>query len=367
MKTSQKNDEVYKALFEVSKLVTNIERAEDNPFLNSKYVPLDRILEVVRDPLAGVQLMLAQSPSFKDGNVTVETRLIHALSSQWVSVSPSSPVVPAKIDRKVEGLYVTPQGVGAAITYLRRYGLMSLLGLAETDDDGNLASGTPRDERSSWTGPLDLEALTKELRSLWGKIEKVQDLEKLDQILWGYQETVSQCKADLPDRWDGTDGIKGIQTLIDGKREKLKPHHEPMAPDQVLEEIENRISGVTSFDDLEAVRKDYDNHTALEMPDYREKAQDLFNIKMIEIKDESTNTKNPEIDKPSPEPEDRAETAARLKREVMAFEDKDDLAAWSDSQTETLDWIAERSKSSKDEINSLIVARLKALGELEDA
>lgn len=396
MKTSQKNDEVYKALFELSKFVTNIGRSEENPFLRSKYVPLDRILEVIRDPLSANGLMIASSPSFKDGVVTVETRIIHAISSQWVSVSPSAPVVPAIIDKKIEGVYVTPQGVGAAITYLRRYGLMSLLGLAETDDDGNLASGTPRDERSSWTGPLDLEELTKGLRSLWAKIEKVQDIEKLDPILWGYQELITQCKADLPDRWDGTDGIKGIQTLIDQKREKLT-QSEPVTSEELLEEIENRISGVTDPLDLETLRQEYDEHAGLALPDIREKAQDMFNIKQIELAhaasdDEGTeeapespvenqadktddtpeNEETPQSEQPvEEEPVEEATRSPRvvlqqLMAKIETFSDYNDLAAWDVQITDDIEWIAKVSPKSAEELNEKIKARLAELEDSDD-
>jgi len=36
------------------------------------------------------------------------------------------------------------QGLGSAITYARRYGIMSLLNLPADDDDGNGASGSPK-------------------------------------------------------------------------------------------------------------------------------------------------------------------------------------------------------------------------------
>ena len=37
----------------------------------------------------------------------------------------------------------TMQGLGSAITYARRYGLLQMAGIAPEDDDGNEASKTP--------------------------------------------------------------------------------------------------------------------------------------------------------------------------------------------------------------------------------
>jgi hypothetical protein len=67
--------------------------------------------------------------------VILETVLLH-LSGEWISGEMFLPL--AKGD---------PQGVGSAITYGRRYGLMAILGMvADDDDDGNAASGhNPRE------------------------------------------------------------------------------------------------------------------------------------------------------------------------------------------------------------------------------
>jgi hypothetical protein len=60
--------------------------------------------------------------------VWVDTLLTHS-SGQWIGGTVS---VTARED--------TPQAIGSAITYLRRYALQSFVGVAPEDDDGNLAS-----------------------------------------------------------------------------------------------------------------------------------------------------------------------------------------------------------------------------------
>ena len=66
-----------------------------------------------------------QMPSFENGVVSVETIVMHE-SGEWISSISSSPISKSN-----------PQGVGDAITYLRRYSLAAIFGLAQKDDDGN--------------------------------------------------------------------------------------------------------------------------------------------------------------------------------------------------------------------------------------
>jgi hypothetical protein len=68
-------------------------------------------------------------PSFESGLASVETLMTHS-SGEWISNICSAPV--SKQDA---------QGVGSAITYLRRYSLASFAGIAQEDDDANAAVG----------------------------------------------------------------------------------------------------------------------------------------------------------------------------------------------------------------------------------
>jgi len=90
-----------------------------------KYAPLDVILAAVRQPLADNGLAILQ---LLDEDVLV-TSLLH---ESGAIISGRTPIPAA------EGV----QAYGSAITYLRRYALQALLGIAaEEDDDGNRAAG----------------------------------------------------------------------------------------------------------------------------------------------------------------------------------------------------------------------------------
>jgi hypothetical protein len=149
MNRSDSLKELTAALIAVQAEITPAVKDTDNTFFHSKYVDLAGVWETCRGSLtkngfAVTQVSRISEPAYvtdKSGDTVVkygvilETVLLH-LSGEWISGEMFLPL--AKGD---------PQGVGSAITYGRRYGLMAILGMvADDDDDGNAASGhNPRE------------------------------------------------------------------------------------------------------------------------------------------------------------------------------------------------------------------------------
>ena len=101
-----------------------------NNFFKNKYATLADVLNEVRPVLAKHGLSILQMPSGNDGLVQLTTLIMHT-SGEWIETEPMTM-------RPEKG---TPQGIGSCLTYLRRYSLSSILGVAsEDDDDGNEAS-----------------------------------------------------------------------------------------------------------------------------------------------------------------------------------------------------------------------------------
>lgn len=120
-----------------------------NPHYKSKYATLQSIWDSAREVLAPNGLSVAQTFQQTDGaKMDITTTLLHS-SGQWIAGTLS--MIPQQS---------TPQGIGSAITYGRRYALAAMLGIvADEDDDGNAAS-TPATkkleakEAYSPTGPM---------------------------------------------------------------------------------------------------------------------------------------------------------------------------------------------------------------------
>jgi hypothetical protein len=105
-----------------------------NPHFRSKYADLGAVWEACRDALTANGLSVMQMPvDVADGRVGLTTMLLHE-SGEFVSSTVSTPLT--KNDA---------QGVGSALTYLRRYALAAMVGVvADEDDDGNAATAAPK-------------------------------------------------------------------------------------------------------------------------------------------------------------------------------------------------------------------------------
>lgn len=121
---------ITQALLKAQKEFPLIKKEDSNPFFKSKYAGLPSVLEVVLPILIKNELLLTQSPITEGDRIGVETTITHS-SGEFITSKFTMNL--AKND---------PQGAGSAITYARRYSLVSILGLnVDDDDDGNVASG----------------------------------------------------------------------------------------------------------------------------------------------------------------------------------------------------------------------------------
>jgi hypothetical protein len=128
MNKSESIKELSAALAKAQSEMSNPKKNADNPFFKSQYADLAEVINVSKPVLARHGLSIIQLPGFDDGLVTVETILAHE-SGEWVSGVMS--MMPVKHD---------PQGLGSCVSYIRRYSLAAVAGLAQEDDDANTAT-----------------------------------------------------------------------------------------------------------------------------------------------------------------------------------------------------------------------------------
>ena len=101
----------------------------DNPFFKSKYATLTSLWESARAALAKNGLAVTQVTDLDaNGDIVLLTTLLHS-SGEWLGG-----VYPVRAKDN------TPQALGSALTYARRYAFGALVGLtSDDDDDGNTA------------------------------------------------------------------------------------------------------------------------------------------------------------------------------------------------------------------------------------
>lgn len=163
---------IAKSLAKFHELMGNVEKSANNPFFKSKYAPLEAILPAIKKPLAEAGLVFSQCPT----NLTEQGIVIPALLTTLADVESGEfltatvPLILAKQD---------PQGVGSAITYMRRYALVSILGLnCDVDDDGQ--ASVAKVSTKSLVAPL--KANGSSFTSAKSAISKADTLETLIEV-----------------------------------------------------------------------------------------------------------------------------------------------------------------------------------------
>lgn len=130
MTQSPEINELASALAKAQAQIEGALKGRENPHFRSKYADLGAVWDACREPLTKQGIAVVQPVGrAEDGSYFTITRLVHS-SGQWMQ-DDGIPLLLSKQDM---------QGLGSALTYSRRYGLMSMVGIAPEDDDGNAAS-----------------------------------------------------------------------------------------------------------------------------------------------------------------------------------------------------------------------------------
>lgn len=106
-----------------------------NPFFKSSYADLSSVWTACKDALSKNGLAIIQTMDMKEGQNVLITTLAHS-SGQWMRSC--LPILSEKNNA---------QGMGSAITYMRRYALSAIVGVTcDEDDDANAACSSSKNE-----------------------------------------------------------------------------------------------------------------------------------------------------------------------------------------------------------------------------
>lgn len=121
------------------------------------YTTLDCIIEHVRLALTSNGIWFTQTVENTEGRHRLITTLLHS-SGQWLASE--TPLMPSEGGN---------QAFGSALTYMKRYALAAMLGIAsDDDDDGNEADGNTIQSRSDRT-PAPRQAAPAKIAAPIGK------------------------------------------------------------------------------------------------------------------------------------------------------------------------------------------------------
>jgi hypothetical protein len=164
-------------------------KTKSNPHLKSKYADLASCVEAVIDALNNNGIALMQHTHDCDNGVIVETVFLHESGEVLSTGRLHVPAVKAD-----------PQGYGSALTYCRRYALMTACGIAPEDDDGQAASKPQK-------AAFDIEAANK-------AIQAAKTLDEL-QAVWNTQGAIAMGAKDR-------DGYASLKALVSDRKAVLE-------------------------------------------------------------------------------------------------------------------------------------------------
>lgn len=123
-------DDLVAGLAALSEIVAD--ETADTGTYKYRYASLAGVMKTVRPVLATHHLAVTQRVHTGEGELQVETIVLHQSGASW-----DSGVITAKMPPNA-------QQVGSLVSYLRRYQLVALLGIATEDDDAGATQGPTR-------------------------------------------------------------------------------------------------------------------------------------------------------------------------------------------------------------------------------
>lgn len=185
----------------------------------TSYATLESVIDTAKPALQANGLAFIQAPgAVIDGALEMTTMIVHGESGQWMRFTLHVP-----LQQK------TAQGVGSAITYARRYSLMSALGLPAEDDDGNEASKpVPKQEpKPAQKQQAKAQEPTSERYSTHEQTqtpfdEPVKPAGDMDALVDEISERVRLCKTkgDLEALWEAPE-FKGQFKSLDAEHKTM--------------------------------------------------------------------------------------------------------------------------------------------------
>lgn len=171
---------LFKAMAKAFPKIEGALKDSKNPHFKSTYADLSSVVSAIKPALSENGMFFAQITHEQAGGVCIETIVCHESGEQ---MSFGKLFVPASKN--------DAQGYGSALTYARRYSLMTAFGVCPEDDDGNAAAKSAQKSqdhaqsesepisKAQWTTIVALVESTQSNADAILKHFKVDNLKKL--------------------------------------------------------------------------------------------------------------------------------------------------------------------------------------------
>jgi hypothetical protein len=123
-----------------------------NPHFKSRYFGLSDLLDIVKPTFAKYGLCIIQTPKTQDGILSVTANIYHKSGQIWNMES---------MGVKAESINL--HAIGSALSYLRRYQLATICGVAaelDDQDDGNIGSRAQANSQGNYPKKIEQQRAT---------------------------------------------------------------------------------------------------------------------------------------------------------------------------------------------------------------
>lgn len=197
-------------------------KSASNPHFKSKYADLASVTDACLPALNEAGIAVIQPTTDDADGRYVETILIHGDSGEVLKCR--VPLIVSKNDM---------QGYGSAVTYARRYGLMSMSGIAPEDDDGNRAAKSPPQQHDIPSNPPKqpsfAQTVTQDLPPTATGRDKAEAIADALIAMWPRKTS----KVSLGNEWEKH------KALIDSMEEKHKDLYDKVCEAFDRQEVTN--------------------------------------------------------------------------------------------------------------------------------
>jgi hypothetical protein len=225
---SEQINELATALSKAQSQMGVAKRTSANPFFKSSYAGLDAVWDAIQKPLTSNGLAVSQIVWRNEDRLMVTTELLHS-SGQWLRGDVG---VRIPLQKNKEGVeFEDPQKLGSLITYLRRYSLAAIVGLAVEGEDDDAEGAMQRnghskpperhqDQRTDKPKPSVKGGTTpmteKQRGKLWAMCKDAAGTLQLtdEQIKEFLREQLNHYETAINDKGEPMLSIKGVSELF---------------------------------------------------------------------------------------------------------------------------------------------------------
>jgi hypothetical protein len=323
---SSEISELIKALCKAKKGFKPITKDGKNPFLNTKYVTLDAIINATKDALSDNGLVIMHHHEYENDRTYLVTELIHESGQMKPTKTCMDEYLTVSLNDKGNAKVTPIQIFGAVMAYLRRYHIGGLLDIAIDDDVDGKKQG---DDKGKDKPKSTLETLT-------AKYFKFASGNEAERHKWQVDNIGKAITKD----WTEDDFQKAIDIL-----EKQTTQHKPTA----LEALKSNLDTIKTLKELND--KWVKNKKAYEANENKESILELFATRKrqltLELLSTSTGFSVPQLDEYVQQAGDIATllTEATAGNVEAITQLKNDVSAYLESQKQV-----ETKEASQEEI-----------------